>query len=38
MEFGDYIWNHDEKCIQMSTNMPDIGLDMCEICQICETI
>ena len=26
MEFGDYIWNHHEKCIQISTNMPGIGL------------
>ena len=25
MEFGDYIWNHREKCIQISTNMPGIG-------------
>ena len=25
MEFGDYIWNHHEKCIQKSTNMPGIG-------------
>ena len=26
MEFHDYIWNHHEKCIQISTNMPGIGL------------
>ena len=26
MEFGDYIWNQREKCIQISTNMPSIGL------------
>ena len=25
LEFGDYIWNHNEKYIQMSTNMPGIG-------------
>ena len=25
LEFGDYIWNHHEKCIQNSTNMPGIG-------------
>ena len=29
LEFGDYIWNHHEKCIQISTNMPGIGLDIC---------
>ena len=29
LEFGDYIWNHHEKCIQiLSTNMPDIGLEI----------
>ena len=22
IEFGDYIWNYHEKCIQISTNMP----------------
>ena len=31
MEFGDYICNHHEKCIQISTNMPGIGLVICEI-------
>ena len=31
LEFGDYIWNHHEKCIQISTNMPDIGLEMYDI-------
>ena len=25
VEFHDHIWNHHEKCIQMSTNMPGIG-------------
>ena len=24
-EFHDHIWNHQEKCIQMSTNMTGIG-------------
>ena len=27
VEFHDYIWNHREKCIQISTNMPGIGHD-----------
>ena len=31
MEFGDYISNHHEICIQISTNMPAIGLEMCKI-------
>ena len=26
LEFGDFNWNHHEKCIQISTNMPGIGL------------
>ena len=26
LEFGDIIWNHPEKFIQISTNMPGIGL------------
>ena len=30
MEFGDYISNHHEKCIEISTNMPGIGLEICE--------
>ena len=34
LEFGDYIWNHHEKCIQISTNMPGIGLEICEISRI----
>ena len=25
LEFGSYIWNHYEKCIQKSPNMPGIG-------------
>ena len=25
VEFHDHIWNHHEKCIQRSTNMPGIG-------------
>ena len=25
LEFHDHIWNHHEKCIQISTNMPGIG-------------
>ena len=25
LEFGYYIWNPYEKCIQISTNMPGIG-------------
>ena len=27
LEFGNYIWNHHEKCIEMSTN---ICLEICE--------
>ena len=30
VEFRDHIWNHNEKCIQMSTNMPGIGSLICE--------
>ena len=26
-----YLWNHRGKCIQTSTNMPSIGLVICEI-------
>ena len=25
VEFHDHIWNHNEKCIQIITNMPGIG-------------
>ena len=31
VEFHDHIWNHHEKCIQKSTNMPGIGLLILEI-------
>ena len=31
VEFHDHIRNHDEKCIQLSTNMPSIGLVIPEI-------
>ena len=31
LEFGDYIWNQHENCIQISTNMPGIGFENCEI-------
>ena len=31
LEFGYYIWNHYEKCIQKSPNMPGIGSLICEI-------
>ena len=35
VEFHYHIWNHHEKCIQISTNMPDIdGLEICEISRI----
>ena len=35
--FGVYIWNQHEKCIQISTNIPYIGCEICEILRICET-
>ena len=31
VEFHNYIWNQREKCIQISTNMPSIGLVISEI-------
>ena len=31
VEFHDHIWNHHEKCIQISTNMPGSGSLICEI-------
>ena len=31
VEFNDHIWNRHEKCIQISTNMPSIGLVTPEI-------
>ena len=37
MESRDNIWNHHGKCIQMNTNMPGIGLNICEILEFCET-
>ena len=41
LEFGNYIslyyLNQNDKCIHISTNMPDIGLEMCDILRICET-
>ena len=34
-DLSDYIWNHHEKCIQISTNMPGIGLFcVCEISRV----
>ena len=44
MEFHAHIWNHHEKCIQKSTNMPGIGSIIREIafkfqkCEIANTI
>ena len=35
LEFGDCIWNHHEKCIHISTNMPDTGLRIWETKQFC---
>ena len=26
LEFGEYIWNHNEECIQISKNIPGIRL------------
>ena len=31
VEFHYHIWNHHEKCIQISTNMPSFGLAFPEI-------
>ena len=31
LEFGECIWNHREKCIQISTNIPGIGSEMLRI-------
>ena len=31
VEFHDHIWNHCEKYIEISTNMPVIGSLICEI-------
>ena len=30
LEFHDHIWNHHEKCIVISTNMPSIALEIPE--------
>ena len=38
LEFSEYIWNHHEKCIQISSNMPDIGLEICKISRILRKI
>ena len=35
LESCDYIWNQYEKCIQISTNMPGIGLEICETKRCC---
>ena len=32
--FHYYIWNYHVKCIQISINMPGIGLEMCQILRI----
>ena len=34
LEFIVYIWDHHEKYIQIGTNMPGIGLLICEISRI----
>ena len=31
VEFHDHMWHHNEKCIQISTNMPGIGSYIREI-------
>ena len=31
IEWHYYIWNYNIKCIQISTNMPRIGLVICEL-------
>ena len=37
VEFHDHIWNHRGKCMQISTNMPGIGLVIPEItCEMLE--
>ena len=35
LEFGGYFWNHHKKCIQISTNMPGIGLEIWETIRFC---
>ena len=34
LEFCDYIWNHHEKCNEISTNMPGMSLEICEMWRI----
>ena len=37
--FGDYIHNHHEKCIEISTTMPNIGLEIPDITfEICKKV
>ena len=37
VEFHDHIWNHHEKSIEISTNMPGIGFVIPEItCEMLE--
>ena len=37
LEFHDHIWNHHEKYIEISTNMPSIGLVIPELtCEMLE--
>ena len=37
VEFRDHIWNHNQECIQISPNMPGIGLAIPEItCEMLE--
>ena len=35
VEFYDHMWNHHEKCIKQSTNMPGISLAIPEITWKC---
>ena len=32
--FGDFIWYHHLECVQVSTNMPGIGLVLREIASV----
>ena len=36
LEFGDYIWNHHDKYLQISTNMPDICLKVLKCWTFCK--
>ena len=39
VKFHHHIWNPREKCIETSTNMPSIGLVICEMgFEICDMI